>query len=84
MPSRGLGDVYKRQEQQDERSRREPDTGVGGGMDRGEGVKPQEPSLNVIVERESESIVCVGGLDTDGANTTTEGCRADTWTIVQA
>ena len=23
-------------------------------MDRGEGVKPQEPSLNVIVERESE------------------------------
>ena len=34
-------------------------------MDRGEGVKPQEPSLNVIVERESESIVCVGGLDTN-------------------
>ena len=28
--------------------------GVGGGMDRGDGVKPQEPSLNVIVERESE------------------------------
>ena len=25
-----------------------------GGMDRGDGVKPQEPSLNVIVERESE------------------------------
>ena len=34
-------------------------------MDRGEGVKPQEPSLNVIVERESENIVCVGGLDTN-------------------
>ena len=39
--------------------------GVGGGMDRGEGVKPQEPSLNVIVERESESHVRVGGLDTN-------------------
>ena len=28
-------------EQKDEGSEREPDTGVGGGMDRGEGVKPQ-------------------------------------------
>ena len=34
-------------------------------MDRGEGVKPQEQSLNVIVERESENIVCVCGLDTN-------------------
>ena len=30
-------------------------------MDRGEGVKPRGPSL----ERESEHIVCVGGLDTN-------------------
>ena len=48
-------------EQKDERSRREPDTGVGGGMDRGEGVKPQKPFL----KREHEHIVCVGGLDTN-------------------
>ena len=34
-------------------------------MDRGDGLKPQEPSLNVIVERESKGHVCVGGLDTN-------------------
>ena len=48
-------------EQKDERSGREPDTGVGGGMDRGEGVKPQKSFL----KREHENIVCVGGLDTN-------------------
>ena len=39
--------------------------GVGGGMDRGDGVKPQEPSFNVIVEPGSKGHVCIGGLDTN-------------------